>query len=86
MIVLGILFLVLRPVVYRKLGWELKAPETTATDPVDDLKYETPEKEEVPRHEGPGFRARMTPEEIELAERELLREKMQVNNDQEYVY
>lgn len=40
----------------------------------------------MPRHEGPGFRARMTPEEIELREKELLKEKMQVDDDKEYVY
>jgi hypothetical protein len=40
----------------------------------------------VPRHDGPGFRARMTPEEIERAESDLLKEKMQVDDDQEYVY
>ena len=40
----------------------------------------------MPRHEGPGFRARMTPEEIEQREKELLEEKMQVDDDHEYVY
>jgi hypothetical protein len=86
LVVLGILYLVLRPIVYKKFGWELNPPSSTATDPADDLNFEAPESQEVPRHEGPGFRARMTPEEIELREKELLKEKMQVDDDKEYVY
>jgi len=86
LIILGILFLVFKPHVYKKLGWELKSPETTAADPADDLKFDAPDTQEVPRHEGPGFRARLTPEDIERREKELLNEKMQVDDDGEYVY
>lgn len=81
MIILGILYLVLRPIVYKKFGWELKTPSTNATDPADDMKFEAPESQEVPRHEEPRFRARMTPEEIEQREMELLKEKMPLDDD-----
>jgi hypothetical protein len=40
LIILGILFLVFKPHVYKKLGWELKTP---AADPADDLKFDAPD-------------------------------------------
>ena len=40
LIILGILFLVFKPHVYKKLGWELK---TTAADAADDLKFDAPD-------------------------------------------
>ena len=83
LIILGILFLVFKPHVYKKLGWELKTP---AANPADDLQFDAPDTQEVPRHEEPGFRARLTPEDIERREKELLNEKMQVDDGGEYVY
>ena len=71
LIFFGILFLILKPVVYRKMGWEIK-PAT----PSD----QHPRTFESPRHEDPRreqvFRSRMTPEEVEQAEKERLRESM----------
>ncbi len=78
----------LRPVIYRKMGWELTTPQPTETDtsPFDDADIDYQEQPpQAPKQEM--FRQRLTPEEIEKAERELLNAKgVNTDENQEYVY
>ncbi len=70
-LILGFLWIMFKPKIYKKMGWELQTQSTfNETYVEEDLNTFTPPPEEQQNNI---FNKKLTPEEIEAAEKELLK-------------